>query len=703
MQQELPRILHGLDRVPGLSLTAAAGSVQGMRQPSPWPCPWLLLLVSLLIFASAGIASELPTTRLPYQAYGTEERTALRLFNATTRFDEARYFDDFYKCFQDKRRNYGTFRCFGEMNALFKELAVVWSPDKSVLGRLRLDCEYQIEPVHFKHFAEQRILAYKFLITSSDCAAGGAPVPPGGTTFDIFGLNNLFLTHCAYSDSLDGRYHVNCLFPYAHLPSPNIFSPVPRDALCLSLTVVVILEHFDAFSEALDAQTIFSFPDKTRTFFNYSRAVIVDNVSYCFPTPAVAGVLLAAPENTSPLPEPLPPGLTVYSAAWQSDSLFAAGAAAGDYFSRFGAGVWHTALEHRQWQHSTNTFPLRAKTISKQWPRTVPSTALEQPQQPRPHYLYQVVRERGTSVEAVSLNVTDLYTAHVAAAAASASAPTTVHFIGASHARYFFDSVDELTYGPSRDGSDAENRKHASMTEHQYRFHYVQLTDDLADTLTRVCETVAKSTASSSASASAAGKHQVVMLAGVWDLSVAAVRRLLREEHSLPKLERVVEAILGAPSSSSSSSSSSSLSAGCGGLVDRLVWVLMPPHPLCTDDWAQCEVERAYRHNPTIAAVNQHTLDFAARTMRRLQSRAAANQSSPSSLPLSPPPPPPPHVALSVLDLYSIVHPRLQFDEDAEVTCLTHYICRVKWPQMGATVFSLGGKAALDALLDSLL
>jgi hypothetical protein len=145
----------------------------------------------------------------------------------------------------------------------------------------------------------------------------------------------------------------------------------------------------------------------------------------------------------------------------------------------------------------------------------------------------------------------------------------------------------------------------------------------------------------------------------------------VREENSLVKVFRILEALFDG-------------SMACP-MVNEFVWILTVPYPLCYDDAgaAECNSLRSYRFNPAYAAANAHIIDFAVKL------KADPKYTSP--------------VQLSIIDAFSMIKPRLLFDEDGEVACLSHFMCRIAWDKNSSTIFTMGGKAVFDSLLHAIL
>lgn len=594
----------------------------------------LLLLASLQVaFASPDNSSAFSTyTSLGLSVYGNELQRAQGLWSLTnkTKFNEDSYFVEWRNCYNVSPHKHVPYHCWGEINHKYGNLAALWTHSTNAsTGETNLDCSYSVEPVRFTQVESRRVLEYRFVITQSRCSAATLPFR-GGTTFEVFGSTRHFLASCSVRDTKDDLYHVLCRFSYALSHVHDLLDKRNADDLrCLSLTVVVVYEHLDVYSEAIDAHVILD-SQPSKTTYPSPRYVLADGKSspFCFPSMQVE----PAP-SSSPL-HSLPPGLVIYSAVWQAASLFAHGLGASNS-SYFGRGVFHTQSEYWQWRTRQNA------TGGEDW-----------------HAL--IVRAEGNASRAIS--------AHTLAAARPEDSNSSINIIGASHARYLYDALDEYERGPA--AQDGANRKHASSSSQQLNYLYRELADDVADAVSEVCV--------KAANAKGIAKTKIVIHTGSWDLSVAGPRMFVRDANALPKLMKVIEGIVEG--------------SACPSVTD-IVWLTNAPYPL--HDNEECLARKAtrdvrgYRHSPSIAAANQRILEFAFALMSR------PSPSLPST----------PHnvrPTLTIVDFFSIVKPRLGLNLDAELACCDHLFCRVEWDKAGATVFTPGGKATFDAALHAL-
>ena len=209
------------------------------------------------------------------------------------------------------------------------------------------------------------------------------------------------------------------------------------------------------------------------------------------------------------------------------------------------------------------------------------------------------------------------------------------------------------------------------MVFKNFKYYYRELVDDVADVIWNVCST--SNVTGSRESAAVPLKHKIVLHTGPWDLSLAGARRFIRDPMlGLPKLFNQLEKLLDG-------------STACSA-VSEIIWILAVPHPLCFDDifMPDCNNHRSYRFNPAFAAANSLILKF----LFKLRSLEQHSQSP---------------IKLTIIDAFSMIKPRLAFNEDAEVACLSHFMCRIVWDNKDtSTVFTLGGKAMMDAVIHAI-
>lgn len=308
--------------------------------------------------------------------------------------------------------------------------------------------------------------------------------------------------------------------------------------------------------------------------------------------------------------------------------------------------------------------------------------------------------------------------------------------------RYNFDAVTEYYMGSK--SLAGVNRKHDSITIHNLKYDFVSNSKHQSDFLQQLCQSLQNDTLNGSGA-----KYTVIFQTGAWDLSMASVRRAIKDPFAMPRLMRVFQSIFTG-------------SLLCGGLVEILFLTALP-HPLCFDDYNfKCNGDRSYRTNVAIEALNhyltstilrssqlpqnrphprsndqarklstahgtenlkaKHGIPREKKLLRRFES-AKKGRSKPNSILFTLPPvetsSPPilPEVPaknasfrvtsgirLSIIDTFSIIHPRLLFNELGETACVNHFTCRVHINPVGNTVLiqSPGGTAVVKSILTAL-
>jgi hypothetical protein len=190
-----------------------------------------------------------------------------------------------------------------------------------------------------------------------------------------------------------------------------------------------------------------------------------------------------------------------------------------------------------------------------------------------------------------------------------------------------------------------------------YELHYYStlVANDIALRLDQLCESL--QTLSSST------RHTIILQTGSWDLSLGALFKLLELPNAAKllfhKLEQLEQDEL-----------------PCGG-VSHLIWMTTVPYPLGYRRYGTGQDERqSYRSNTAIAAWNMYAIE-AIRNISRKSKR----------------------MKVSLVDAFSILKPRLIFDQNFEVVCINHYLCRHE--RMRNLAITLGGSAVLEALIDA--
>jgi len=160
-------------------------------------------------------------------------------------------------------------------------------------------------------------------------------------------------------------------------------------------------------------------------------------------------------------------------------------------------------------------------------------------------------------------------------------------------------------------------------------------------------------------------EYTIISQLGAHDLMDYPIRRFTDDPSTAQKLLHVLEAIL-------------SGSLHCKKLT-HLVWVTAVPYPVCFNDGEySCHNHRGFRNNPQIATSAEFILDSLLNLNSTLQLK----------------------IRVSIVDAFSIVKPRLMLDEDNEIICMSHYVCRVNMPDgTQEMVYTPAGSAVLQSIL----
>jgi len=264
-------------------------------------------------------------------------------------------------------------------------------------------------------------------------------------------------------------------------------------------------------------------------------------------------------------------------------------------------------------------------------------------------------------------------------------------FIGSSHMRYLFDSVVEFVYDTDAIKSFDRHHTHASFAN--MRHYLSQTTEELSHHIKQLCGLPhefdpnyekweilpeVKNTT-----------FTLIIQTGAWDLGMHELRHMIRYDKRGPLLVKTLRGIL-------------TRDIPCD-LLKHVVFVTSVPHPLCFDDgdddgkksskYERCVTHRGHRVSGQISASIQYFIKSILSFQNEIQ------------------------IKLSIIDAYSIIMPRILLNDDNEVACLNHFICRVsssyninKVQDFGLspstvsvaivkTIFSPGGSAILRSIL----
>lgn len=234
------------------------------------------------------------------------------------------------------------------------------------------------------------------------------------------------------------------------------------------------------------------------------------------------------------------------------------------------------------------------------------------------------------------------------------------HLFGSSHLRYDFDAILEHFYlkeGMSHFGLPDHNGFIELMNMNSY-FDYKKriillFIDDQVDLLQSIC------------TQASVHPKTIIFQPGAWDMMYMPLRRMLFDPVAGQKLVSIVSSILTG-------------STNCPQLK-HFIWMTAVPYPYCFDDDYLCIIHRGFRVNPSIRAMNEFFLE----AFLKLKIRDG--------------------LMFTVIDAYSIIHPRLFFLPDREITKSNHYLGRMPKDTQSRGDDMLGHTPAGDTVVKALL
>lgn len=581
--------------------------------------------------------------------YGDELRQAIRYFTVKTpKYNETDYFQDYNSCDNDKRPRL----CTKLINKWYREGSKIWKqPPHSKLsldlfdGR-PTDCRYSLGNASITETSSNdwdAFIEVKFLIAQSDCnsfkGSSGSVIPFGGATFDVFASSSSAQASCKYFDLENNLYDVSCLLP--------TFGDI--SSYCINITVLLIYEHFDGYSESLQEWSSSYLP---------LRRIVADNDVIC--TKANKILERAVVKHHERLIEfDANASFRWIGGFWKSPT---SSSTSSQSLFNILQNQMETAWQHRLKLNLTNDY--HKFPHFKRNNATIPSLAAD-----LSHSLLKAAGYTFHAFEAFHPSTRRKETKkkwlHVLTP--DRFRPFDRHeemkyvFLGASHMRYNFDFLIEYYFGESRLAH--LNRKHDHLIVSNFRFDFVGNARDLSDFLLRNVCSHHFLTGFANASSNSRPDFTVILQTGAWDLSVAPLRQLIHNPSfgGGHRLSTTLSGILRSPQTS------------CAGLR-HVVWMTAVPYPECFNaKEPNCGAHRNYRTNSAIAAANQFflksLLGLDGQHQHQHQHRAERF---------------PKDVALTIVDAFSIIKPRLVFNEDSEVLCLSHYLCRMhRWANIG--------------------
>lgn len=586
--------------------------------------------------------------------HGNELYQANRLFDITSpTFNTTDYFMDYDHCLAIS----GGGSCTNGVIAWHRPSARLWDPivnTKFSNGRRSSDCEYEMLASNLKLRNKMKQLDYTFTIIQSSCRQPLSFL--GGSTFEIFGFNEFSLASCVSVDTNNNSYNIICSTPSYSAGNSGDYAIQDQRSLCMNITAVLNYEHLDVYSEVLPFE-------RERYHYLSPRKVIVDNHQFCFPKTFYEETVFTSSVHINSLNTLLSTHwgerLSWYSAAWFNrhaissnldEKIF-------DHNVYYGNGTYHTGYDQA-------IISKTLKNFSEVYPNDQAMGTLSfinalKPQELAVNYMYEVSRHSSKHHHIGGLKLDKNAMIHAQKTLFITEHDIEYYFYGDSHQRHFFDAVVEFTEGSK--ALDNVVKKHQNFQSRNYIFEWVALVDDLSDRLIERCES------KNIPNENSPQNYKILLHFAHWDLSSAGVRRFLHHHISLPKFIRKLELIFNG-------------TLTCTGLVE-IIWITTVPYPVCFDDTKNCLKPRGYRNNPAIEAGIELVLDSLA-SYRITQSH---------------------NVKLTIVDGHSMIKSRLGFNENNEVVCNNHFICRVDdWDQKLSTIVTPGGKATFDAIVHAM-
>ena len=555
--------------------------------------------------------------------------------------------------------------CFYKLAAQFA-VHPTWQPviddPQDAHHRRHADCQYKFSLIKVLHAA--LLYNFHFVVNQFNCSNPGLAAR-GGTSFDIWARRDTGLVHCytepltSVANSIDVAYEARCDVPQAPpVLSPLTPNPAPAAITnasfsCLRLTALLAYEHYDAFSEVLGSSYgyDYSYPPAGKT--------LVDDEEYC----AVAAI--ATPRSptiaAAPLLQPQSqPSIEYVSGVWLKANSSAGALSLFDWRVQTQGDAFLTAWNWRLslWGAILNYNNVQLSNTQKLWhPKLSRGDAAKSYQY---SFQYQSTRHPAASQQpfpqAPHRGSYSRYASKLAGT--NSSAERHYYLMGSSHMRYNFDGVQELLYGAQVMSPD---RKHEVGDYGNWHYRGGLYAANFPTDVKAVCDELSRE-----------GKRKATLVFqfGAWDLLYSTLRRLLHTPRHLDRVTHTLQALVNG-------------SLPCD--IDHIVWLTTVPYPYCFhEDDAQCWWLRSAHNNAAIAAINQAL--FAA-----LPGIVGNNAS---------------YVSMSIVDAHAILLPRLALNDQVEVVCSNHFLCRIEAGPKTHKVLQLahtpGGEAVLEALLESL-
>ena len=219
---------------------------------------WLISVLSLLSFVLISIKSNFVEDSLN----NNYELNTANYFFRNHVIDMVDYYNELTACDGSNK----PMICKRKTNDYIRKQKVSWTRNDQ-----ELDCKYIISSPTFNLSNESyNNIIFTLNINQINCPPLKSFKLLGGTSFHSFAYSDNQLVTCNSHDYLNQKYQISCKFT-SILPINNI----SNIKSCIYLTIILLYEHFDSYSELLYDWTA-SYPPKLRS--------IVNNQSYCYDT-----------------------------------------------------------------------------------------------------------------------------------------------------------------------------------------------------------------------------------------------------------------------------------------------------------------------------------------------------------------------------------------------------------------------------------
>ena len=527
-------------------------------------------------------------------------------YKRTSQFNESAYYNDCHDCGKKEIPE----DCYQQLNKKYRSQTVLWKPNTE-----KLDCNYEIFSKNLTtHYNNE--LSFDFTIKQSNCLTNINML--GGTNYEVFAHDDDHLANCHYFDENNNNYTINCIIP-----------KYKSKKYCIKLSVYVMYEHFDSYSEILIEKSN-EYPSKRQT--------IIENQLYCFKQ--------IISQNKILLNWLYDYNIIVYSGIWREQA-----AETSWYENGLKSNLFITEF---QYNYPNNE---KYQTIHQNLNNFTLNSYIYPPNKPD-SYKFQPTMIQQTNKQTNSIIKT--YLTIEKSLNFTLNNEINYIFIGSSHMRYNFDSI--LTIFHNKNSLNNIERKHNSLMISNFHFFSEYFAKHIAKRLLILCENWNTENSNSL-------KHIILLQTGSWDLFVTSSRRYLKDNKTLQLLINIIINIL-------------NYTLKCNNLIE-IIWLTSVPYPLCTKyNHKSCDESKGYRTNSAIEASNQYILQS---ILQKLSKKI--------------------HIKFTIIDSYDIIYPRLGWNEDNEVTCLMHYICRLypnRPDEKDVVLYTPAGNAVLQTILIAL-